>query len=667
MPTPLALPPPAPLPDLEDPRLRARAPRGANRYETVRPLGISATSEVVLAVARGPMGFERPVVLKRVLLDVPEGAAELATARLGREARAYARLAHPAIVSLLDFVEDGGRLTLVLEHVDGLSLARVVDDLRACGESLDDASVWYLGYRIFVALAAAHAARDPMTGELAQVIHRDVCPDNVLVPWDGFAKLTDFGIARLVGVSSDTRPGVIKGTVGYLSPEQVRGEAVTVRADVYAACLVMRELLLRAPVFPRDRRGELEQLGAMAEPDLVPLAVLRPALPVDLTDAIDRGLAADPEDRNVTAEEIASLIQNAWSLEHARGRLVDQIATLRRREEPSPRGHAGAAVPDRSAGVADGRASLFDESTRDLDVETETAPTLGYGAARDSQGSITMRPPGAPETEPLVVTPVTSMVMPCARPRLSLPSPSAFVPLSPPPPRTTPTPAPTPTTRPLPRIAPAPRFAAPPSASRPAWLQVPRPDRRAPSPLVFGTPDAMSTSREIEALVARREPRGRGHILVAAAAAAITIGVMIGAGLGLRERAKATESGRAPSAAAAATAGATAHASPVSPTTAASTTTTTHAPALVTPAPVASVPRPTSAPAAAAVPPRETTGRLLTDASEKGHRIFVDGRFAGGGGAPLVVRCGRHDVRVGSAGRLRKIDVPCGGDLSVAR
>jgi len=661
MPTPLALPPPAPLPDLEDPRPRARAARGANRYEVVRPLGISATSEVVLAVAHGPMGFERPVVLKRVLPDVPGGAAELATARLGREARAYARLAHPAIVSLLDFVEDAGRLTLVLEHVDGLSLARVVDDLRACGESLDDASVWYLGYRIFVALAAAHAARDPMTGELAQVIHRDVCPDNVLVPWDGFVKLTDFGVARLVGVSSDTRPGVIKGTVGYLAPEQVRGEAVTVRTDVYAACLVMRELLLRAPVFPRDRRGELELLGAMAEPDLVPLAVLRPALPVDLTDAIDRGLAADPEDRNVTAEEIASLIQNAWSLEAARGRLVDQIATLRRRQEPSPRGHAVAVVPDRIAAVTDGRASLFDESTRDLDVETETAPTLGYAAARDSQGSITKRPPGAPETEPPVVTPVTSMVMPCARRRPS--SPSSFVPLSPPPARTTPKPTPTP--RPLPRVAPAPPFAAPPSASRPAWLQVPRADHRAPSPLVFGTPDAMSTSREIEALVARRAPRDRGRILAAFAAAAITIGVVSGAALGLRERAKATEGDRAPSAAAA-KAGATAHVSPVSPTTTTTTTTptTTHAPPLATAAPV---PRLTSAPAVATGAPRETTGRLLTDAGEKGHRIFVDGRFAGGGGAPLVVRCGRHDVRVGSAGRLRTVDVPCGGDLAVAR
>jgi hypothetical protein len=143
--------------------------------------------------------------------------------------------------------------------------------------------------------------------------------------------------------------------------------------------------------------------------------------------------------------------------------------------------------------------------------------------------------------------------------------------------------------------------------------------------------------------------------------AVITIGVLIGGGLGLRERIKATESARTTSAAAAAKASASAPASPASPT-----PTTTLAPAPVKAAPVASVAR-LAAPAAPVAPPRETTGRLLTDALEKGHRIFVDGRFAGEGGAPLVVRCGRHDVRVGSAGRLRSVDVPCGGDLSVAR
>ena len=217
MPAPLAFPRSASLP--------VTASRGGRRsgafagYEIVRRLGVSPTSEVLLAVSRGPLGFERTVVLKRLLVDVDAEDGVAGSARLGREALAYARLAHPAIVRLYDFVEDDGRLTLVLEHVDGLSLARVLAGLRVSGDDLDEACVWYVAYRIFLALAAAHAARDPMTREFAPVIHRDVSPGNVLVPWDGYVKLTDFGVARLAGFASDTRPGVVKGTIGYLAPE----------------------------------------------------------------------------------------------------------------------------------------------------------------------------------------------------------------------------------------------------------------------------------------------------------------------------------------------------------------------------------------------------------------------------------------------------------------
>ena len=349
-PSPPALPP-------------VRAPRALAAYEIVRRLGVSPTSEVLLAVAHGPHGFARTVVLKRLLLEVGDEATALGGARLGREARAYARLGHPAIVRLYDFVEDEGRLTLVLEHVEGLSLARVVAGLRACGDDLDETAVWYIGYRVFLALAAAHSARDPITRELATVIHRDVSPGNVLVPWDGYVKLGDFGVARIAGVPGDTRPGVVKGTIGYLAPEQVRGEPATVRTDVYAACLLMRELLLRSAVFPREHRSELELLSAMAAPDLVPLAALRPALPVHVTDAIDRGLAPDPEARGLTADEMASLLRSVIDVESAREHLAEQIARLRRREESSSQTMPRATRPDVEPSIFDESSTLLEEAT----------------------------------------------------------------------------------------------------------------------------------------------------------------------------------------------------------------------------------------------------------------------------------------------------------------
>ena len=131
-----------------------------------------------------------------------EGACEQRAAR-SRGARVCTALAHPAIVRLYDFVERRRAAHARARARRRSSRSRAWSTaLRACGDRpRRDVGVWYVGYRIFLALAAAHSARDPMTRELAPVIHRDVCPGNVLVPWDGYVKLSDFGVARLAGVA----------------------------------------------------------------------------------------------------------------------------------------------------------------------------------------------------------------------------------------------------------------------------------------------------------------------------------------------------------------------------------------------------------------------------------------------------------------------------------
>ena len=605
--------------------------------------------------------------------DVTEEDGVQGTARLGREALAYARLAHPAIVRLYDFVEDDGRLTLVMEHVDGLSLARVIAGLRACGEDLDEPSIWYVGYRIFLALAAAHAARDPMTREFAPVIHRDASPGNVLIPWDGYVKLTDFGVARLAGVAGDTRPGVVKGTIGYLAPEQVRGEPATVRTDVYTACLVMRELLLREPVFPREGKSELALLTAMASPSLIPLGALRPGLPMHVTDAVDRGLAPDPEARGVTAEEMASLLRSVINVDSARDRLSEKIARLRRREDASARSVAYATLPE-------GSASLFEEAPTQMETATEVTPA--YAQRRESQQAVTSRPPPLPP--PLVPprpSPRTSMVMPRAQVLVPqaptrVPQPSSIV-------RNYPS-APTPATAPMRPMVPSVPLHAPTDPTRPSaflaispisppptqrMIEAPRAQARpafasrTSSALIVETPNAMTTAllpdlSEREQPDLERAPRRRS-LFIAAAAAAIAMGVTIGVVLGWRERTTA-----AAATAAAATAAARAKPRATVPRAGTAPVATAPAPAIA-PTPTAAVAvAPAPAPARAVTP---GTGRLLTATSERGHRVFVDGRVAGSGGAPLVVRCGSHDVRVGSAGRLRKVEIPCGGELEVSR
>jgi serine/threonine-protein kinase len=319
-------------------------------YRVVRRLGFGRKSEVVLATRKFLGDFERTVVVKRLLArcaDDPERQDVIAA-----EALAYARVSHPAIVQLFDVFSHEGHLALVLEYVDGLSLTNVIEGLQARRERLGDRAALYIAGRLFAALAAAHSAKDPRTGEITPVIHRDVSPANVLVPWDGFVKLGDFDLSKVIGVSGDTRGGLMKGTYGYMAPEQITGEPVTPRTDVYAGCLVLRELLLGRPAFD-ERLAELELLKAMLEPRLAPVETLRTGVPRRLANALARGLVPDANHRSISASEMVEVIRSYVDMEQAHAELVSRVQRLR----PGSSAASRAAQP-RSSSTRASRPSL---------------------------------------------------------------------------------------------------------------------------------------------------------------------------------------------------------------------------------------------------------------------------------------------------------------------
>jgi len=249
---------------------------------------------------------------------------------LVREAMAYARIDHPAVLRLHEFVEHAGRLALVLEYVDGLSLKRLRALLAERDAKLSDGCVLFLMAEVFAALAAAHAARDPETDEPAPVVHRDVSPANVLVARDGAVKLGDFGIARVGGVAPDTRAGVFKGTFGYMAPEQVIGGPITPATDVYSACLLLRELLLGYAAFPQKSSSMLALLRAMAVPELERIEVLRRGVPPEVCALLATGLAAEPSARTVTAAEAHAMLARLAPV-GARAELAEAMALVRPR------------------------------------------------------------------------------------------------------------------------------------------------------------------------------------------------------------------------------------------------------------------------------------------------------------------------------------------------
>jgi hypothetical protein len=253
-----------------------------DRYRPVRRIGSGGMGVVWLAHDEK---LDRPVAVKRIAVD-----DEAVARRAEREAKAAARLAHPAIVALHETGRDEDAVYLVSELVVGSTLA----ELLAEG-ALSDRDVLQIGAALCDALAHAHGRG---------VVHRDVKPQNIIVPdtqqsGAGVAKLTDFGIAMLMDEDVLTRTGDVVGTLAYMAPEQAEGREVTAQADVYALGLVIYEALSGTnPVRGRTPAATARRVGER----LPKLERLRRDLPRELCAAIDGAVDPDPRARGkVTA------------------------------------------------------------------------------------------------------------------------------------------------------------------------------------------------------------------------------------------------------------------------------------------------------------------------------------------------------------------------------
>ena len=261
--------------------------RFAGRYEIGRELGRGGVS-VVYAARDRQVGQD--VALK--LLVPSPATANTARERMRREVHAVRRLAHPNIVGVYDFVEDGAYGAVIMELVDGEDLDRRVRRAGALGPD----EVARIGTEVAHALAAAHRQG---------ILHRDVKPQNILLARDGRARLTDFGSARMDGDSTITRTGAIVGTLAYMAPETVSGRRGDARSDVFALGMTLFHAVAgRLP----DRPSPHLPLPP-APSGHTPLA-LGIDIPVWLAHVIARATSADPADRYPTPVAFADALTN---------------------------------------------------------------------------------------------------------------------------------------------------------------------------------------------------------------------------------------------------------------------------------------------------------------------------------------------------------------------
>ncbi len=283
-------------------------PRRIGPYEAVAPLTMGGMAELWLGTQRGARGFRRPIVLKLVRPELLGGhtpaAAFLDEAKLG------AALDHPNLARVLDAALDPQtRLPFVaLELISGIDAQRVLARCEQLGRRVPVAIACRVVRDVCRGLHCAHTHKDAK-GKASPIIHRDVAPKNVMLTFDGRAVLIDFGIARAKDRLVLTRPGIVKGTVGYMAPEQIRGEPLDGRSDQFSAAIVLAELLSGRPFSADPEASDEQQRLANGSFDLGWVRQL------DVPDAVRsvllRGLAPEREGRFPSCKALATALEAA--------------------------------------------------------------------------------------------------------------------------------------------------------------------------------------------------------------------------------------------------------------------------------------------------------------------------------------------------------------------
>ncbi|MDX2021962.1 MAG: protein kinase [Deltaproteobacteria bacterium] len=284
------------------------AAAASDRYQVLGELASGGMARVYLGRQRGPAGWQRLVAIKRMHshdAEDPRFAAMFLD-----EARVLARVQHPNVVPIIDFIADDDGAAIVMDFVPGVTLSRLLSRARAAATSLPVPVVSRVLVDCLEGLHAAHTARGE-DGQSLGIVHRDVSPQNILIGEDGVARVLDFGIAHMAGRMGRTGHGELKGKLSYMSPEQIQQIGIDARSDVHALAIVAWECLTGRRLFEADDEAALyAQVKARAIAPLIPSATL----PQALIDVIDAALAPTAADRPASARHMAEAIEGAVML-----------------------------------------------------------------------------------------------------------------------------------------------------------------------------------------------------------------------------------------------------------------------------------------------------------------------------------------------------------------
>jgi serine/threonine-protein kinase len=283
------------------------------RYHLLDRLACGGMAEVFRAKTFDVEGRAHLVAIKRVLPHLVQDDEFIQM--LVDEAKISGILRHQNIAQVYEFVHLGDNYFLAMEYVDGKDVRSILDRCRQNDVFIPAADAAWITAQVCEALEAAHTQRDA-AGTPLEIVHRDISPSNVLCSYQGEVKLCDFGIAKAVLSRVQTRTGVIKGKVKYMSPEQAMGKRLDGRSDIFSLGVVLYEMLTRQPPFTAP--GEMELIFAVREARYAPIRDYNPDVPPALCGIVDHALARSRSARFQSAREFGAALREFLSTHYPR-------------------------------------------------------------------------------------------------------------------------------------------------------------------------------------------------------------------------------------------------------------------------------------------------------------------------------------------------------------
>lgn len=275
--------------------------RQLGRYHLLDRIAFGGMAEIFRAKTFDATGNEHLVAIKRVLRALAEDDAFLQM--LVDEAKIASVLNHPNIARVYEFSRAGEEHFLAMEYVDGKDLRSVLERCKELRVAIDPVHSAYIMASVLEALHSAHIKTDG-AGRPLNIVHRDVSPSNIIISYEGTPKLCDFGIAKATLSRVQTRVGVVKGKVRYMSPEQTRGVALDGRSDAFSAASVLYELLCQHPAF--KGQSEMELVVNVREARYVPLSRHHVKVPRELQRCLRKAMSLSLSERHDSAAEFAA-------------------------------------------------------------------------------------------------------------------------------------------------------------------------------------------------------------------------------------------------------------------------------------------------------------------------------------------------------------------------